>query len=125
MKAMNEQQPGLPVTIGSCRCCGQARTVGACDSQEQADTAATRMCDCAQGYLVRQQMAEAETVDLLLADQAEEVRGYIRQTAAMMREMHLAAATLKLDSRTTVKMKLKEAAVDIVRVNKSEQEGSI
>lgn len=115
------KSPELPsseaVTLGTCRCCGQVRTVAPCVTREEADRKATRDCSCPEGDLVRRQMQEADTINQLLGDWDDEVRDYVRETARRLRAMDLAAVTMKLDEVTTIKMKIKGAAVIITRVN--------
>lgn len=123
------KHPELPaseaVTLGTCRCCGQVRTVTPCVTREEADRKATRDCSCPEGELVRRQMQEADTINQLLGDWDDEVRDYVRETARRLRAMDLAAVTMKLDEVTTIKMKIKGAAVIITRVNKVQHENSI
>lgn len=70
-------------------------------------------------------MQEADTINQLLGDWDDEVRDYVRETARRLRAMDLAAVTMKLDEVTTIKMKIKGAAVIITRVNKVQHENSI
>ena len=124
VKELDALKP-VTVTTGTCRCCGQVRTVAPCVTQEEADRKATRDCSCSDGELVRRQMQEADTINQLLGDWDDEVRDYVRETARRLRAMDLAAVTMKLDEVTTIKMKIKGAAVIITRVNKVQHENSI
>ena len=109
--------------MGTCRCCGQKKVVPDAMSQAEADLEATRSCTCSDGVSVRRQIAEKDTVAEMLPDVEEQVRGYVLETALLIRQMDLAAVTIRLDEISTVKLKAKDGAVTITRTNKAERNG--
>lgn len=112
-----------PAMMGTCRCCGQKKVVPDAMSQAEADLEATRSCTCSDGVSVRRQIAEKDTVAEMLPDVEEQVRGYVLETAQLIRKMDLAAVTIRLDEISTVKLKAKDGAVTITRTNKAERNG--
>ena len=112
-----------PAKMGTCRCCGQKKVVPDAMSQAEADLEATRSCTCSDGVSVRRQIAEKDTVAEMLPDVEEQVRGYVLETAQLIRQMDLAAVTIRLDEISTVKLKAKDGAVTITRTNKAERNG--
>lgn len=123
LNALDEMQPAAAVTMGTCRCCGQKKVVPDAMNQAEADLEATRNCNCQDGVAVRRQIAEKDTVAEMLPDVEEQVRGYVLETAQLIRQMDLAAVTIRLDEISTVKLKAKAGAVTITRTNKAESNG--
>lgn len=123
MKTWNESQPDQAVMMGTCRCCGQKKVIPDAETQEQADLEATRNCTCSDGVVVRRQIAERDTVTEMLPDVEEQVRGYVMETAQLIRQMDLVAVTIRLDEISTVRLKAKDGVVTITRTNKAERNG--
>lgn len=64
---------GNLIGIGECRCCHQTQTLNAPVSTiEAADEAATLLCSCPQGQIVRRQMQQQKIIKDLFGDADDE-----------------------------------------------------
>lgn len=117
---------GNLIGIGECRCCHQTQTLNAPVSTiEAADEAATLLCSCQQGQIVRRQMQQQKIIKDLFGDADDEQLELLNHTAEAVRDMGVETAQIKLDGGVVAKFKVKDGAVVITRAYKSERQRSI
>lgn len=114
------------IGIGECRCCHQTQTLNAPVSTiEAADEAATLLCSCPQGQIVRRKMQQQKIIKDLFGDADDEQLELLNHTAEAVRDMGVETAQIKLDGGVVAKFKVKDGAVVITRAYKSERQRSI
>lgn len=117
---------GNLISIGECRCCHQTQTLNAPVSTiEAADEAATLLCSCPQGQIVRRQMQQQKIIKDLFGDADDKQLELLNHTAEAVRDMGVETAQIKLDGGVVAKFKVKDGAVVITRAYKSERQRSI
>ena len=114
------------IGIGECRCCHQTQTLNdPVTTIEAADEAATLLCSCQQGQIVRRQMQQQKIIKELFGDADDEQIDLLNHTAEAVRGMAVETAQIKLDGGVVAKFKVKDGAVVITRAYKSERQRSI
>lgn len=114
------------IGIGECRCCHQTQTLNAPVSTiEAADEAATLLCSCPQGQIVRRQMQQQDTIKELFGELDDDLLDLLNRTAECIRNFGVESASIKFDDGPVAKLKIKDGAVVISRVDKKERQRSI
>lgn len=114
------------IHIGECRCCHQTITLDpTVNTLDDADRAATLMCECKAGQIVRRQMQQQDTIKELFGELDDEQIDLLNHTAEAVRGMAVETAQIKIDGGVIAKFKVKDGAVVITRAYKSERQRSI
>lgn len=114
------------IGIGECRCCHQTITLDPpVSTLDDADRAATLMCECKAGQIVRRQMQQQKIIKELFGDADDEQIDLLNHTAEAVRGMAVETAQIKLDGGVVAKFKVKDGAVVITRAYKSERKRSV
>lgn len=114
------------IGIGECRCCHQTQTLNdPVTTIEAADEAATLLCSCPQGQIVRRQMQQQKIIKDLFGDADDEQLELLNHTAECIRNFGVESASIKFDDGPVAKLKIKDGAVVISRVDKKERQRSV
>ena len=114
------------INIGECRFCHQTITLDPpVNTLDDADRAATLMCECKAGQIVRRQMQQQDTIKELFGECDDDILDLLNRTAECIRNFGVESASIKFDDGPVAKFKIKDGAVVVSRVDKKERQRSI
>lgn len=98
------------IHIGECRCCHQTITLDPpVSTLDDADRAATLMCECKAGQIVRRQMQQQDTIKELFGELDDDLLDLLNRTAECIRNFGVESASIKFDDGPVAKLKINDS----------------